>query len=136
MPRDLALRKRLKIREASPEDIDKIHDEKLFKDIYKPDIEKGLFSIHLDGKMIGWGQMNSMGWEGEISRIEILPEFRGKGIGRKAIGFFNAVLIKRKVKEIVTYHTKKSSSFYDHATNLKPTGYMNERRAYFHKKRK
>ncbi len=135
MPREKKLRRQLKISEATLKEIKIIQDTQPFNFLAKPDHPDGILSVKINGQLIGWGQIRQgANNEVEIERIEILKQYRKRGLGRKVIGKINAILLRRRVRQIILYG-ELANGFYN-KTNFRPTNFMGERIASFKKRKK
>jgi GNAT superfamily N-acetyltransferase len=94
------------------------YSNRSFKEYVLPGIQKGVdwFYVALDGKrVIGFSHISQgrMGWE--LLRIYLLPEYIGKGIGKKLLSLGESFLRRKKVSRyIVSAHAKNrlAAAFY------------------------
>jgi GNAT superfamily N-acetyltransferase len=127
MPRHKSLRKQLKIEEASPEEIKEILNQKKFNRLNKGLTNHGLFSVKLGGELVAWAKVGqAYEKQVEIERLEVLPKYERKGIGKKILGRLNAILLRRKINQIILKGTRPnkknkrgSVTFYETQTNFK-----------------
>jgi hypothetical protein len=135
MSRAKNLRNQLKINFATPDEVMEILKTEKFKRLVKPQTMKRLMSVTLDGKLIGWGQINhGQQGEAEIERLEILPQYERKGFGKKVLGKFTAILLREKAKRIIL-HGGKANGFYN-KTNFRPTNFKDKREAILKKQKR
>ena len=86
------------------------YSDQSFKEYVLPRIRKGIdwFYVALEGKrVIGYSHITQgrMGWE--LLRIYLLPEYIGKGIGKKLLSLGESFLRRKKVRRyIVSAHAK------------------------------
>ena len=138
MPREKKLRRQLRIQDASPEDFLTIIESNKFERLAKPDTLRKIKSIRIGKELVGWAQIShGQQGEAEIERIEILPKYGKRGIGRKVLGKLSAILLREKARKIILYGAI-ANGFYN-KTNFRPTKHtehINEREAIFRKKHK
>jgi ribosomal protein S18 acetylase RimI-like enzyme len=135
MPRAKNLRKQLKISFSTPDELMEILETEKFKRLVKPQTMKRIMSIKIGEQLIGWGQINhGQQGETEIERLEILPQYEGKGFGKKVLGQFTAILLKEKARRIIL-HGGKANGFYN-KTNFRPTNFKDEREAVLKKQKR
>lgn len=58
------------------------------------------FILEEQGKIIGYSSFRTIAGEGEIQRIAIDPDFRGRGLGKKLMDAMAAFARKQRVTEV------------------------------------
>lgn len=89
------------------------------------------FVLEQDDAILGYANLRILAGEGEIQRIAVLPEFRGRGAGRKLMEAMEAYASAEGV-EAVTLEVRESNFI---ARNLyKSYGFAEEaiRKGYYH----
>jgi len=106
------------IRKAEFSDLPYIekYDKWIEKDVLRKKVADGqVYTVFADGRFAGWSRYGLF-WDNTpyLNMLHLLPEYRGKGIGKSLVGFWEKEMKDLKHKLVLTSsaQTEQAQHFY------------------------